>query len=95
MKLSVILPARNEAAAIGPLLAEISLRLPEAELIVVDDGSTDDTAAIAARHGASVISHPYPKGNGATVKTGAACRTTPAPTEASPTPSSIASPAGW
>ena len=75
MKLSVILPARNEAAAIGPLLAEISLRLPEAELIVVDDGSTDDTAAIAARHGASVISHPYPKGNGATVKTGARAAT--------------------
>lgn len=71
MNLSVILPARNEAAAIGPLLAEISLRLPEAEVIVVDDGSSDDTAAIAARHGARVISHPYPKGNGATVKTGA------------------------
>ena len=71
MKLSVILPARNEAAAIGPLLAEISQRLPEAELIVVDDGSSDDTAAIATRHDAHVISHPYPKGNGAAVKTGA------------------------
>jgi glycosyltransferase involved in cell wall biosynthesis len=75
MKLSVILPARNEAAAIGPLLAEISQRLPEAELIVVDDGSSDDTAAIANRHDARVISQPYPKGNGAAVKSGARAAT--------------------
>ena len=75
MKLSVILPARNEAAALGPLLAEISQRVPEAELIVVDDGSTDGTAAIAAELGAHVISHPYPEGNGAAVKTGARAAT--------------------
>lgn len=71
MKLSVILPARNEAAALGPILAEVARLLPDAELIVVDDGSTDDTAAIAAAQGARIISHPYPKGNGAAVKTGA------------------------
>lgn len=75
MRPSVILPARNEAAALGPLLAEVSRQLPGAELIVVDDGSTDDTAAIAATHGARVISHPYPKGNGAAVKTGARAAT--------------------
>lgn len=71
MKLSLIMPTRNEAAALGPLLAEIRHLLPEAEVIVVDDGSTDATAAIAAEHGAHVINHPYPKGNGAAIKTGA------------------------
>lgn len=71
MKLSLILPARNEAAALGPLLAEVRNLLPQAEVIVVDDGSTDETAAITSAQGARVISHPYPKGNGAAVKTGA------------------------
>lgn len=71
LRLSVILPARNEAAALGPLLSEIRRLQPEAELIVVDDGSTDDTAAIAAEHASRVISHPYAKGNGAAVKAGA------------------------
>jgi glycosyltransferase involved in cell wall biosynthesis len=75
LKLSLIMPARNEAAALDLLLAENRSLLPEAELIVVDDGSTDNTAAIAAQHGARVISHPYPKGNGAAVKTGARAAT--------------------
>jgi glycosyltransferase involved in cell wall biosynthesis len=46
--------------------------LPEAEILVVDDGSTDATAAAAASRGARVLSQPYRKGNGAAVKTGAA-----------------------
>ena len=75
MKISLIIPARNEAAALGLLLAENRRLLPEAEHIVVDDGSTDDTATVAAEHGARVISHPYPKGNGAAVKTGARAAT--------------------
>ena len=75
MKLSLIMPARNEAAALGPLLAEIRCLLPDAEVIVVDDGSTDGTATVAAGCGARVISHLYPKGNGAAVKTGARAAT--------------------
>jgi len=75
VKVSLIMPARNEAAALDFLLAENRRLLPEAEIIVVDDGSTDDTAAIAAQHGARVISHPYSKGNGAAVKAGARAAT--------------------
>ncbi|MGQ9659901.1 MAG: glycosyltransferase family 2 protein [Thermochromatium sp.] len=69
--LSIILPARNEAAALGPLLAQIRSLLPDAERIVIDDGSTDTTAEVAATAGARVIRHPYGMGNGAAIKSGA------------------------
>jgi glycosyltransferase involved in cell wall biosynthesis len=71
MTLSIVIPARNEAAAIGPLLEGIRRLHPAAELIVVDDGSDDDTAAIAARHATLVIRHPQAMGNGAAIKAGA------------------------
>lgn len=71
MPLSIILPAKNEALALPSLLAQLRQHQPEAELIVVDDGSTDATATIAADAGAKVIRHPYPMGNGAAIKTGA------------------------
>jgi glycosyltransferase involved in cell wall biosynthesis len=69
--ISIILPAKNEAAAIGATVAAIRRHYPEAELLVIDDGSTDATAATAQAAGARVISHPYSKGNGAAIKTGA------------------------
>jgi glycosyltransferase involved in cell wall biosynthesis len=67
---SVIVPAYNEATSIGPLIADLRLAASWREIIVVDDGSSDETAARAAAAGASVIRHPYNKGNGASVKTG-------------------------
>lgn len=74
-ELSLILPAKNEAAALGPLLARLRERFPEAELIVVDDGSTDGTAALAQAAGARVVHHPVSLGNGAAVKSGARAAT--------------------
>ena len=73
--LSIILPAKNESAAIGPLLARLRESQPAAEIIVVDDGSTDDTAAIARAAGAQVLSRPYSMGNGAAIKAGARAAT--------------------
>ncbi len=70
-KISVIIPAKNEALSIGQVLSGIHNALPGMEIIVVDDGSSDETAAIATEHGALVVKHSYPIGNGAAVKTGA------------------------
>lgn len=70
-ELSIIIPAYNEAGALGAVLSAIHAQsLPTHEIIVVDDGSTDETAAVAAAHGARAIRHPYNIGNGAAVKTG-------------------------
>ena len=52
MQLSIILPAKNEAEGLRRTLPGLRERFPDAEVIVVDDGSTDDTAAVAAAHGA-------------------------------------------
>ena len=74
MRLSIVLPAKNESAAIGSTVAGIRQQYPdtaEVEVLVVNDGSTDDTAAVAQAAGARVVHHPYSKGNGAAIKTGA------------------------
>ena len=70
-KISIVLPARNEAPSLDSLLPKLRDAYPEAEIIVVNDGSSDDTAAVAQRHGALVVSHPYSIGNGAAIKSGA------------------------
>lgn len=69
--LSIILPAKNEAAALPDLMTRLRNLYPQAQLLVVDDGSTDDTAGVAQAHGATVIRHPYSMGNGAAIKSGA------------------------
>lgn len=71
MRLSVILPAKNEAEGLRQTLPRLREIQPEAELIVVDDGSSDETAAVASAHGARVLSSPYSMGNGAAIKRGA------------------------
>jgi glycosyltransferase involved in cell wall biosynthesis len=68
---SIVIPVFNEAPVLGALLERIlALNLAQAEVIVIDDGSTDGSAEIALSAGASVIRHPYNIGNGAAVKSG-------------------------
>lgn len=68
--MSVVIPALNEEAGIADVVSQLREAAPWREILVVDDGSTDATAARAAAAGAHVIRHPYTKGNGASVKTG-------------------------
>ena len=65
----MLIPAFNEGSSIGPLVADLNAAARWLEILVVDDGSTDETADRAARAGARVIRHAYNKGNGAAVKT--------------------------
>jgi glycosyltransferase involved in cell wall biosynthesis len=70
-RLSIILPAKNEGAALKELLPRLRLAQSEAEIIVVDDGSADDTRDICAGAGVRCLSSPYSMGNGAAIKRGA------------------------
>ncbi|GAB2490319.1 glycosyltransferase family 2 protein [Arenimonas alkanexedens] len=75
MKVSVVLPAKNEAEGLRRTLPALAAAMPDAEVIVVDDGSTDETAAVATGFGARVLSAPYAMGNGAAIKRGARAAT--------------------
>lgn len=67
--ISIVIPAYNEADIIGQVVVALAGTAPWREILVIDDGSTDDTGAIAESAGARVITHPYNKGNGASIKT--------------------------
>jgi len=69
-KISIIIPAYNEAENIGNLINEIRLIYPDFEIIVIDDGSGDNTSEVATQAGANVYRHPYNIGNGAAIKSG-------------------------
>ncbi|GBG15668.1 glycosyl transferase family 2 [Novimethylophilus kurashikiensis] len=73
--LSLILPAKNESAALDFLLPKIRQYAKDAEIIVVDDGSSDDTEAVCQKHKVKIVSNPYSKGNGAAIKAGARAAT--------------------
>lgn len=75
MKISIVLPAKNESGAIGQTIERIKQLNITHEIIVVNDGSTDSTQAVAEHAGATVVTHPYSKGNGAAIKTGARAAT--------------------
>ena len=68
---SIVIPAKNEAENLKALLAELTKLYPQAEVIVVNDGSTDSTVEICAANNVKCLTHKYSKGNGASIKTGA------------------------
>ena len=70
-KISIILPAKNEGAALKSLLPRLVAAQPDAEIIIVNDGSTDDTRALCEQAGVKCLSSPYSMGNGAAIKRGA------------------------
>ena len=75
VSLSIILPALNEADNLSRLLPELKKAQPRAEIIVVNDGSSDDTLSVCRNFGVTTVSHPYSMGNGAAIKSGARAAT--------------------
>ena len=69
--ISIVLPAKNEAAALESLLPRLRAAQPNAEILVVDDGSTDTTPQVCTGHAVTVLRQPYSMGNGAAIKRGA------------------------
>lgn len=65
------MPARNEADALSKILPQLRGIDALAEILIVDDGSTDTTLAVCEANGVRAVSHPHSKGNGAAIKTGA------------------------
>ncbi len=75
LRVSIIIPAKNEEEGLAELLPRLTAAYPDAEVIVVNDGSTDTTEQLCRDAGVIVLTHPYAKGNGAAVKSGARAAT--------------------
>lgn len=71
MKLSIVIPAKDEEQGLALTLPRLRDAYPDAEIIVVNDGSSDGTVAVCEQHGVRTVDHPYSKGNGAAIKSGA------------------------
>jgi len=69
-EVSILIPAYNEAQIIGDVVKRIKKLYPDFEIIVINDGSSDNTAQVARDAGALVYSHPNNIGNGAAIKSG-------------------------
>ncbi len=68
---NIVIPAKNEAEGLSQLLPRLLDLVEAKKIIVVNDGSTDETASICQRHGIRLVNHPYSMGNGAAIKSGA------------------------
>jgi glycosyltransferase involved in cell wall biosynthesis len=75
VQLSIVIPAKNEEEGLSLFLPRLREIYPEFEIIVVNDGSTDGTVRVCDEAGVRVVSHPYSKGNGAAIKSGARAAT--------------------
>jgi glycosyltransferase involved in cell wall biosynthesis len=71
LNFSIVIPAYNEESGLNRILPDLAERYPNAEIIVVNDGSTDNTEKVCAEYSVTVLTHPYKMGNGASIKGGA------------------------